>query len=119
MTEAPPLAGDLFQDLVATFGQDQGPDRPARRGFGSDALMVNGKMFAAPQGEKLLLKLPSARVSELVVSGRGEPFTAGKQRAMAEWVLVGPGAHNLWPTLAAEARAFVGTAASKSWPSRT
>ncbi len=47
-----------------------------KRGFGSDALQVNGKIFAMLRGDSLVLKLPSQRVGELVGSGVGTPFDA-------------------------------------------
>jgi hypothetical protein len=79
-----------------------------RRGFGSDALCVDGRIFAMPRPDALVLKLPRQRVAELVASGDGTPFDAGKGRPMKEWVIVGLPAAEQWLHLAQEAHAFVG-----------
>ena len=55
-----------------------------------------------------MLKLPSQRVAELVASGDGMPFDAGKGTPMKAWVvLVGRLADERWLQLAKEALAFV------------
>jgi hypothetical protein len=83
---------------------------PPRRGFGSDALKVDGKIFAALSGGKLLLKLPALRVATLIASGDGEPFSSGV-RLMKQWALANAGNLAAWPALAREAKAFVAGAA--------
>jgi hypothetical protein len=78
-----------------------------RRGFGSDALQVDGRIFAVARRGGLVLKLPSARVTELVADGVGTPFDTGKGRPMREWLVVGPHVRARWPELTEEALAFV------------
>jgi TfoX/Sxy family transcriptional regulator of competence genes len=78
-----------------------------RRGFGSDALLVDGRIFAMVREEYLILKLPRERVSELLASREGAPFDAGKGRPMKEWVMVPPTSDAQWLSLSKEARAFV------------
>jgi TfoX/Sxy family transcriptional regulator of competence genes len=78
-----------------------------RRGFGSDALLVDGRIFAMVREDHLILKLPRERVTELLASGEGAPFDAGKGRPMKEWVMVSPTSDAQWLSLAKEARAFV------------
>jgi hypothetical protein len=79
-----------------------------RKGFGSDALQVDGRIFAMARPGGLVFKLPAERVAALIGSGAGRPFDAGKGRPMKEWVVVGPDAAAQWPALAEEALAFVG-----------
>jgi hypothetical protein len=85
-----------------------------RRGFGSDALCVHGRIFAIPRADGLVLKLPGQRVAELIASGDGLPFDAGKGRPMQEWVVLGLAAEPRWLPLAKEARAFVAAGATRA-----
>jgi TfoX/Sxy family transcriptional regulator of competence genes len=99
-----------FQKLVKTLTSSD-PDVEApqatRREFGSNALKVNGKIFAMLVRGSLVLKLPKARVEALIASGQGGPFDAGKGKPMKEWVTV-LASERTWLALAHEARAFVG-----------
>jgi len=84
-----------------------------RRGFGSGALQVNGRIFAMLSAGRLVVKLPPGRVASLIASGQAAPFDAGKGRLMKEWAVIQPGADGLWLARAEEARAFVSSVASK------
>lgn len=104
---ADPVAA--FAQVVAAFVDDPRVDPPAstRSAFGSNGLKFDGRIFAMLVRGALVVKLPRARVEELIRGGRGEPFTAGGGRVMKEWVtLEGPDAS--WLELAREARQFVG-----------
>ena len=80
-------------------------------GFGrSVGLRIRGKIFAIYNDGELILKLPRNRVGELTESGKGRPWGPGTGRIMKEWVAVSAAAGEHWPTLAAEARTFVGSA---------
>jgi len=55
---------------------------------------------------ELVVKLPAARVDELVEAG-AERFDANKGRPMREWVRLRPAGEQQCEAYAAEARAFV------------
>jgi TfoX/Sxy family transcriptional regulator of competence genes len=97
-----------FAGLVeALLGRDGVTLDSGRRGFGSDALQVDGRIFAMLHGGRLVLKLPREQVAALVASGDGSPFDAGKGRPMKEWVVLEPGADQRWLSLAKQALTFV------------
>lgn len=99
-------AADLFERLRDRYPIDS--KRPVR-GFGSDALTFNGRIFAALSHGKLLLKLPRARVDDLISTNIAEPFVL-RERIMREWLLLPVEQEELWPTLTEEAHRFVTTA---------
>lgn len=70
--------------------------------FGMPVLKVGGKVFAGLWEGQLVVKLPAARVAELIAAGNGSPFAPMAGRTMKEWVLVGADEER-----AAEALAFV------------
>jgi hypothetical protein len=92
--------------LVAAFAKDQRVTYGGK-GFGSGALKVGGKIFALVSSKGLfVVKLPKARVTELVQHGRGQYFDPGKGKLMKEWlVLTGTPRSRL--ALAKEAHRFV------------
>jgi hypothetical protein len=105
-----------YAELVELFAGTPGVTAGSgRRGFGSDALQIDGRIFAMARRGGLVVKLPAVRVDELVASGLGEPFDAGKGKPMKEWIVVGPQAAEVWPSLAHEALAYV---QHRSRPSR-
>jgi TfoX/Sxy family transcriptional regulator of competence genes len=104
---APP--DERFEGLVATFAGRPGvalPGAQGRRGFGSSALTARGSIFATLSRDRLIVKLPRARVAELIASGQGEPFDAGKGRPMKEWPVVA-GDDQPWKKLSEKALSFV------------
>jgi hypothetical protein len=96
-----PLPTTLFQALVERWGVASGEGKG--RGFGSDALKIDGKIFAALSSGRLLLKLPSERVDALIENGVGERFSTGAGRPKKEWVTIAPKYAALWKGLAEEA----------------
>ncbi len=94
--------------LVDAFADAPGvtlPGAAGRRAFGSDALKVDGAIFAMQVQDRLVVKLPAARVAELVEAGTCAPFSNGRGSPMREWATVTDPARDL--DLAAEALDFV------------
>jgi hypothetical protein len=104
-------ADEGFADLVKALGDKPGVTEPeppgSARRFGSSALRVNGRIFAMVSHGQLVLKLPAGRVAQLIASGAGGTYDAGKGRPMKEWVSLEPARQADWLDLAAEAMEFV------------
>ena len=66
-----------------------------------------GKFFAFVTRGQLVVKLPAGRVTELIASGEGRVFDAGKGRPMREWVGLSPGDEAACAEYMREARRFV------------
>jgi len=100
---------ERFTEIAARMADREGVTLGSgRRGFGSDALMVNGRIFAMVTRGHLVLKLPPDRVSALIERGDGLPFEAGKGKPMKEWVVLTSQSSRRWIALAGEACTFVG-----------
>ena len=102
-----------FAELVEHFADVPditAPGDHAGRGFGADALKINGSIFAMISRGHLVVKLPAARVGELIATGSGAPWDAGKGRPMKEWVAVVADDEETWNELADEAAQFVSRA---------
>jgi hypothetical protein len=101
------ISNDAFDRVAKAFVREREVSRGARKGFGSGALTVNGKIFSmiTSKGE-FVVKLPKARVDELVASGAAEVFEPRPGRAMKEWAVVRAPAAK-WVAIAKEARTFV------------
>jgi hypothetical protein len=95
----------LYQGLALHYGVD--PQEPRGRGFGSNALKVEGKIFASLSHGRLLVKLPAERVKALVEAKLGEPFSTGPGRVKKEWTTIAPPSLQDWLRLADEARRYV------------
>ncbi len=96
-----------FGRVVAAFAENPKVTREDRKGFGSGALKVNGKIFATISSRgKFVVKLPRERVDQLVAAGLGERFDPGHGRLMKEWVIVRGDKAN-WVDVAREACNFV------------
>jgi hypothetical protein len=96
------MADGRWQELVATT-----TGGPVTEGtmFGSKGLRTGKKFFAVWWHEQLVVKLPPARLTELVEAGDGQLFEPMPGRAMNGWLVVASNAE--WPPLIEEARAFV------------
>jgi hypothetical protein len=74
------------------------------RALSSEGLMVNRKLFAFARRDTLVVKLPAARIDELVVDSAVTRALMGR-RTMKEWVELAPAAD--WAALADEALEYV------------
>ena len=96
-----------FVRVVEAFAGDGDVGHENRKGFGSGALKVNGKIFAMMSSKRqFVVKLPKNRVDDLVNRGQGQRFNPGHGRIMKEWFVVGKGRAS-WFKLAKEAYDFV------------
>jgi hypothetical protein len=99
---------ELFEALCAEYAGVTGVSVPSGgSGFGSNALKINNKIFAMLVDGRLVVKLPAARVTELIETDAGLPFDAGKGKPMKEWVML-TGDESTCRHLVVEAQAFVG-----------
>jgi hypothetical protein len=99
---------ERFAALVDhTAGWDGVAAPTGSRRFGGSALTVDGSIFAMLRGERLVVKLPAARVAAMIADGSGAPFGHAARRPMREWVAVLADDDATWRTLAQEAYAFV------------
>jgi hypothetical protein len=106
MSERDPEADAVFRDILATYRAS--PAFEAKRMFGSDALLVDGRLacFVSKAG-RLVAKLPAARAEELLAAGLAEPMAMGGRRPMTGWFAM-PLTDDLdWFALAAEAVEYV------------
>ncbi len=105
MVSDPCSADALYRVVAQHHGVALGPARG--RGFGSNALKVDGKIFAALSNGRLLLKLPAKRVEALVEARLGQRFSTGPGRIKKEWVTLAPSSADEWMGLSEEARRHV------------
>jgi TfoX/Sxy family transcriptional regulator of competence genes len=112
MSEAQSRAEAQFAAIVEALADMPGVTRskPGSRLFGSSSLKVHDKIFAmvSSSGE-FVVKLPKARVDQLVAAGAGDRFDANRGRPMKEWLQMRSQSPREWLQLAREALEFVGT----------
>ena len=96
------MADDRWEQLGA---DTEGGDVTRGKMFGSEGLRTGTKFFAIWWQDQLVVKLPPARLTELVDSGNGRPFEPMEGRRMNGWILLGETV--AWPPVVEEARAFV------------
>ena len=97
---------ELFEDAARRLLDDPGVEQ-GRMLHNMGLRVAGGKYFAFATRGFLVVKLPAGRVSELVASGAGTPFGAGRGRPMREWVGLRPGDEAACAAYLDEARRFV------------
>jgi hypothetical protein len=84
------------------------PEDDEGRMFHSRGLRTGGHFYAfCPTTDGVVLKLPAARVAELVASAEGAPCSPRPGRPMREWVRVDPVDGRTLTAYLREARSFV------------
>ncbi len=77
----------LFESLCDEYASVSGVTVPTGGiGFGSNAIKIDKSIFAMLVDDRIVVKLPAARVTQLISAGDGVPFDAGKGKPMKEWV---------------------------------
>lgn len=100
---------ERYEDLVDALVGPPGVTPPqGGRGFGRSAVRFNGKIIVMFVRGRLVLKLPVARVTDLVDAGHGVRFDANKGTPMREWLSLDPDSDQDWLALAREALGFAG-----------
>ena len=98
---------DRYEDLVDELVGADGVTPPrGGSGFGRSALRFQNKIFAMFVRGRLVVKLPSERVEELIAAGEGAHFDANKGTPMREWLSLDPDSARPWLALATEALDF-------------
>ena len=102
-----PTAAERAWTKIAE-GEQGLPGVSGGTGFGRSAgLRLHGKIYAMLVDGELVVKLPKARVDELVTKGGARRFGHGA-RVMKEWVTLPGATARRWKALVAEAKGFVG-----------
>jgi hypothetical protein len=95
-------------DAVAGRMCDEHADVSRGRMLRAEAVRTGDKYFAFVGHEgDLVVKLPEARVAELVASGEGRPLEMPGRRPMREWVRLLPNDAGACDAYMREAREFV------------
>ena len=98
----------MFESFCDEYASRDGVTVPGgSSGFGSNAIKINKSIFAMLVNDRIVVKLPATRVSQLILAGDGVPFDAGKGKPMKEWVGL-TADDDACRDLVAEAMAFVG-----------
>jgi len=95
---------DRYADIKNHFRDADGVT--VREGRGAQGIKADSVMFAMFFKGDLLLRLPVARVTELVDHGDGRPYDPGTG-PMNDRVVVPYGKQSLWIALAEESQAYV------------
>ena len=98
-------ARDLYDELTDDLLYDPAIGRATMMGY--PCVRLAGKFLASfdDKAQRLVVKLPRERVTELIDNGDGDPFApAGK--VFREWVSIPTVNRDLWATLLAEAVEF-------------
>ena len=101
--------GQLYRRLTEGLLADPRVSRGTMMGF--PCMRAEGAFFASldPGSHHFIVKLPAARVAEIIASGTGLVF-APSHRPFREWVAIPRPDEAIWMALLDEARAFASPA---------
>ena len=107
------VSRDAFEELAKTLGvgpvtKPAHPTQPQR--MNANSFCVRNRLFAIRIGGDLVLRLPPARVADLIGSGVGRPHNVGR-RPMKDRVLIPAEASKRWTALARESLDYARTTA--------
>jgi hypothetical protein len=105
MTAVAKLFDDVAERMLA-----EDPSLERAKMMNAFGLKTRGKFFAMVQKGELVVKLPRARVDELVAARKGRRFDPGHGRLMKEWVTLRPPDKAACRTYIVEAHSFVADA---------
>jgi TfoX/Sxy family transcriptional regulator of competence genes len=98
-------ARTVYQSIMDALSEQ--PDVHIGKMFGAVGLKTGDKVFAMLVRDRLVVKLPKARVHALIEAGDAIPFDPGHGRVLKEWVSLELRSRDEWLRLAEEAREFV------------
>lgn len=93
---------DPYAEVRAHFSQV--PGVTVNAGRGAQGIKLGGKMFVMFHKGQLLVKLPPARVAEVIASGDGLPHDPGTGKPMKTRVLIPDTKKSLWIAYCEESR---------------
>jgi len=97
---------DVFESVSRQL-LDEHPEDERGRMLHSAGLKTAGTFYAFTTTGALVVKLPAARVDDLIATGAGQPCDPGKGRPMREWVRLTPADEGACAAYVLEARTFV------------
>jgi hypothetical protein len=108
MGKVPAASLARLAKLADQLAKSKGTQPLFREGFGTGSLFVGRKMFAVlDESGALVLKLPAARVAELVGAGVGAPWHPGTGTPLKEYVAIGVERQAKWLALAKESHSYM------------
>lgn len=103
-SEAATAPSDAFDRLTHALGGM--PGVTCAKVFGYSALKIHGKVFATVADGRLVVKLPSERIAELIAHGQGETFV-GYGKVMRGWIQLATVDADSWLGFAEEAQGHI------------
>jgi hypothetical protein len=107
LTPSRPMHLERVFDRISRQQLDRHPGDELGRMLHAVGLKAAGRFYAFTTRGELVVKLPAARVNELIATGVGRPCDPGKGRPMRQWVRLTPADEMACTAYVVEARNFV------------